>query len=268
MATTGATGRVPSYLWDNAWAQARQRLQLLEATYDSVTIRHLEALGVGPGWRCLEVGAGAGSIARWLCQRVGADGRVVATDIDTRFLQEIDAENLDVLRHDLVADPLPEGLFDLVHIRAVLMHLPQREALLSTLAGGLAPGGWLLIEDGDLFPVTASADGAYAAAWDAVNEALVTTTGFAPFWARSLPRLLVEGGLCDVGGSADVPLFPGGSAAAELFALTWDQALERVTLDAEGRVAVERARQELADPDRWFLAVALVAAWGRRPRNG
>jgi SAM-dependent methyltransferase len=193
---------------------------------------------------------------------------VVATDIDTRFLREIEAENLAVLRRDLVADPLPEGAFDLVHIRAVLMHLPQREALLSTLAGALAPGGWLLIEDGDLFPVTAQAEGAYAAAWEAVSEALATASGFAPFWARSLPRLLANGGLCDVGGSADVPLFPGGSETAELFALTWDQALERVTLDSESRVAVERARQELDDPDRWFPAVALVAAWGRRPGNG
>src|SRR5688572_17390903 len=116
MATTGATGRVGSYLWDNASGQARHRLELLEATYDPVTIRHLDGLEVGSGWRCLEVGAGAGSITRWLCERVGADGQVVATDIDTRFLEAIDAENLAVLRRDLVADPLPEGGFDLIHI--------------------------------------------------------------------------------------------------------------------------------------------------------
>lgn len=61
------------------------RLKLLEEVSDPQTIRCLEAVGVGAGWRCLEVGAGAGSVTRWLAARVGASGNVVAADLDPRF---------------------------------------------------------------------------------------------------------------------------------------------------------------------------------------
>jgi predicted O-methyltransferase YrrM len=63
-----------------------ERLHLLEAGCDPGTIRCLETIGVTAGWRCLEVGAGAGSIARWLAQRVGPAGQIVAVDIDPRYL--------------------------------------------------------------------------------------------------------------------------------------------------------------------------------------
>jgi cyclopropane fatty-acyl-phospholipid synthase-like methyltransferase len=52
-----------------------QRLHFLEAGLDPVTVACFETIGVAPGWRCLEVGAGAGSMARWLAQRVGPSGR-------------------------------------------------------------------------------------------------------------------------------------------------------------------------------------------------
>ena len=81
--------RAPTYVMDNAWQEERQRLAALEARYDSGTIRHLEAIGVGKGRRCWEVGAGGGSIADWLCQRVGAKGRVLATDVGTRFVEAV-----------------------------------------------------------------------------------------------------------------------------------------------------------------------------------
>lgn len=69
------------YPFDQAWQHESERLTALEQGLDPGTIRHLEALGVGPGWRCWEVGAGAGSIAAWLCQRVGDEGHVIATDL-------------------------------------------------------------------------------------------------------------------------------------------------------------------------------------------
>ena len=55
-----------NYIFDNAAPQASQRFASLQTLYDSWTIRHLEATGIGPGWQCWEIGAGGGSIARWL----------------------------------------------------------------------------------------------------------------------------------------------------------------------------------------------------------
>ena len=55
------------YIFDNAVErETEQRFGSLAALYDGRTIRFLEATGVGAGWRCLEIGAGGGSIAAWL----------------------------------------------------------------------------------------------------------------------------------------------------------------------------------------------------------
>ena len=66
--------------------EAERRLAALVALFDPVTFRHLEALGIDRGWQCWEVGAGGPTVADWLAHRVGASGRVLATDIDTSSL--------------------------------------------------------------------------------------------------------------------------------------------------------------------------------------
>jgi ubiquinone/menaquinone biosynthesis C-methylase UbiE len=128
-----------TYVFDNAGAQAGARFSALGALFDPGTTRHLTALGVAEGWHCLEVGAGAGSIADWLCDRVGA-ADVVATDIDPRFLDAAGRPNLEVRRHDIASDPLSEAAFDLVHARLVLVHLPERENALLRIVRALKPG--------------------------------------------------------------------------------------------------------------------------------
>jgi hypothetical protein len=66
----------------------------------------------------------------WLCLRVGADGRVVATDISARFLDALDFGNLEVRVHNIVEEDLEQGAFDLVHAWAVLTHRGQRTSAL------------------------------------------------------------------------------------------------------------------------------------------
>src|SRR5260370_470282 len=60
------TPTTSTYPLDNAWEHAQPRLRALERIYDPASTRRLEALGVGPGWRCLEAGAGGGSVTRGL----------------------------------------------------------------------------------------------------------------------------------------------------------------------------------------------------------
>src|SRR5262249_38742099 len=151
------TGRSPhgarypqtGYLLDNAAREAPVRFSALSVLFDETTIRHLTGCGVAPGWRCLEVGAGGGSIANWLADRVGADGSVLATDIDPRFLESLQRANLEARRHNIAVDPLPEAAFDLIHARLVLMHLPERDIALARMIAALKPGGWLLEEEYD-----------------------------------------------------------------------------------------------------------------------
>lgn len=83
------------YVFDQAKRELeRERLAAIEALFDSERRRFLEATGLAAGWRCLEVGAGAGSVARFLADR-GAS--VLALDRDARLLHEASHPSIDVL---------------------------------------------------------------------------------------------------------------------------------------------------------------------------
>ena len=104
----------------------RARLSLLEEYHDPLTVGQLDAIGVGEGWRCLDVGAGAGSVTSMLAERVGSTGSVLAVDLDTSLLEELASDRVDVRRCDLMSDELPQAAFDLVHARLLLMFLSSR----------------------------------------------------------------------------------------------------------------------------------------------
>jgi SAM-dependent methyltransferase len=95
------------------------------------------------------VGAGYGTDAEWMHERVAPEGHVLATDLDPRFLARLAQHNLRVMRHDIVDGPLPKESFDLIHARLLLCHLPAREQVLDRMIDALKPGGWLVIEDFD-----------------------------------------------------------------------------------------------------------------------
>jgi hypothetical protein len=114
------------YAYDHAWTQERIRLAGLEAALDPGTRAHLLRLGVGPGSRCLEIGAGGGSVAFWLAERVAPGGTVVATDLETDFLESeaTGHPRLEVLRHDIMAAALPTG-FEVLGHRQAHRRLPR-----------------------------------------------------------------------------------------------------------------------------------------------
>ena len=113
-------------------AKEQQRLSMLGEMWDRRSAVILEKLGLGPGWACLDVGSGGGSLARWMAEKVAPDGSVLSTDIDLRFQRE-SQEILEVQQHDVVTDPLPGEKFNLIHIRAVLQTVDQRELVLDKL---------------------------------------------------------------------------------------------------------------------------------------
>jgi hypothetical protein len=102
-----------TFLLDNHGSDTRHRFAALSALFDTGTARHLDELGVGPGWRCWEVGAGGPSVPRLLADRVGARGLVVATDVDLSHLRAAELPaSVTVARHDVATDPPPAGGFD------------------------------------------------------------------------------------------------------------------------------------------------------------
>ncbi len=140
----------PRYAMANVAHEAeRARLEKLEAINDEATLRRFDEIGVAAGWRCLEVGAGAGSIARALAARVGPAGHVVAADMDPRFLDDFAGPNTSVVKHDITHGPVPPADFDFAHCRAVLAHVAEIPAAAANLVASVRPGGFVLCEEPD-----------------------------------------------------------------------------------------------------------------------
>ena len=135
------------YLYDNALPDAEIRLHGLEAIEDDNSIFLLKSLGDIDGSTCLEIGAGAGSIALWLASQVGPSGSVMATDIEPKHLSGCGYE---VLRHDIAEDGLPIEHYDLVHIRHVLIHLTDPARAIQKTVSSMKFGGVLLAEESNL----------------------------------------------------------------------------------------------------------------------
>src|SRR3954451_23201014 len=104
-----------TYALANSVSAAVDRFAALSAVYDPVTSRHLDEVGIAPGWHCLELGAGSGSVARWMGERVGPAGRVLAVDLDTRWLAGLARGPVELRALDVRTDELPAAAFDLVH---------------------------------------------------------------------------------------------------------------------------------------------------------
>ncbi|MFF3501851.1 class I SAM-dependent methyltransferase [Streptomyces sp. NPDC003247] len=232
--------------------------------YDPVTTRRLRALGAGPGWRCLEVGAGTGTVARWLLEEAGA-GEVVALDRDTGALAALESPRLRVLTADLTDDSLRPGGFDLVHARFVLMHLPERRRLVSRLAGWLNPGGWLVLGDAVELPDVLDTSSAYRRTMDAMWQALRTTIGTDTSSVPAYPRFLREEGLRNVAAELVCPPLVAGSPLARFWSETWRRM--RPALEATGHVdaeAVDEALAYLDSPRLAELGPGMAMAWGQR----
>lgn len=263
------------YLFDRAWERERARLAALETLYDPVTVRHLASLGVGPGWRCLEVGAGAGSIARHLASVVGETGSLLVTDVDVRFLEDLRSDRVEVRCHDIRTDPLEEGAFDLVHARTVLEHIAERDQVLPRLVRALRPGGVLLVEDAHLGGeataalepgVVPSEMGPLLTKVHHVFAAGFRSVGADPWLGIRLHVSLLEAGLEDVDAEVSCRLIRGGGERSGFYDLTYEQAGPRmVSAGLLTSDELERVRAFVRDPASCWMSLALVSAWGRRP---
>jgi SAM-dependent methyltransferase len=215
------------------------------------------------------VGAGSGSIARWLADQVGAAGRVLAVDLDPRWCRSDGRDQLEVRALDLVAEPVPPGPWDVIHERLVLQHVPERLDVLTRLVAALAPGGVLLLEDFDTGEVR-SVDRAgpdhelIVRMAEAFNRLLGTRGGVNDFAANAL-RTLREHGLEATGASGYVPIDHGGTGWATVQAANTRQVHDGLVDQGIPPGDIKRFLEVLADPDTIVGASVLISTWGRRP---
>lgn len=242
-----------------------ERLRLLEAMLHESTTGILGKLGIAESWRCLELGAGAGGVARWLAERCPS-GEVIAADVDTRFLDADHAGNLEVHAVDARAARYAPGSFDLIHARALLMHLPEREQVLAKAVRWLAPGGWLVIEDPAIFPAQSSPHSVWRTLLNAF-AALLAQQGTDLSWARRrLPTALSDNALIDLGLAMNVTIVGDGGPGETMWRVFLDQVgpsmIDRRLIGAHEFAAACRL---LDDPGFLDTTDTLISAWGRKP---
>jgi len=258
------------YLLTNDAPEAMDRFTAFATLFDPSTFRHLDALGLAPGWRCWEVGAGGTTVVSVLAARVGPGGHVLATDINVSWAAGAAAPNVEILEHDVAGDPPPGGPFDLVHARLVLVHVPERDAALATMVAALRPGGVLLVEDADpaLQPLSCleetGPEQVLANRLRRGFRSLLAERGVDLAYGRSLPRRLRAAGLVGVAADAAFPVSDPACNHLEAATITLvrDQLLEH-GLATEAEIeqhldAVAAGRLDLAQPP-------MISCWGRRP---
>jgi SAM-dependent methyltransferase len=259
----------PDYVFDNAGEQTADRFAGLEHYFDAGTFRHLDALGVGPGWRCLEIGGGSGSVARWLGERVGGQGRVVVTDINPRFLTHLSAPNIEVRKHDIVNDDLEQSHYDLAHTRLVLLHIPERERAIDRIIGALRPGGFLLFEEFDVLSMPPNPQispsetmlKTITVLWRVMREA-----GVDQRHGRLLAGILESKGMENVTAEGRVFRIKGGSPWARVLRANLEQVHDKII--ASGDLSEDEFQADirsLDDPQFAMLTAVLWAVSARRP---
>jgi SAM-dependent methyltransferase len=244
----------------------RERLRLMGAVRDPHTIRHLEEIGVSHGWRCIDVGAGGGSIARWLSERVGPTGRVLATDLDTTALEQAAMTHVDVVRHDIVNDELEENAFDLAHTRYLLLWLAEREEALRRIVAAVRPGGWVLVGDVDVRTVTpAQPNDVYARVNDAFF-ATMSSAGADVAYGHKLPAALEAQGLEGVHAEGIRLYTRGGSDTSRLWAMTLTGVRDEMADDGTiSHQEIDETLALLADSRFAWWTATLWLARGRKP---
>ncbi|MGW7328962.1 class I SAM-dependent methyltransferase [Streptomyces sp. NPDC054840] len=238
------------------------RIDLGALAYDDFTLARLRALGAGPGWRCLDVGAGTGTVARLLLDRAGVS-EVVAVDRDTAFLMAHPAAGLTPLEADITALDFGPGRFQLVHARFVLMHLRNWPRMIGKLASLVAPGGVLVLGDAVDLTTPATPTTTYGRVMRAMWQGLRDSLGTDVSWVPEYPAHLREAGLLSVGAEILVPPLLPGSPISRFWADTWERARE--PMRATGLVddaAIDAAIRYLDSPDCAALSPGLLTAWG------
>jgi SAM-dependent methyltransferase len=238
--------------------------KLWERNYDPLTTEIIGRLPLRPDARCLDVGAGAGSMAYWLAERV-PEGSVLAVDVDTDLLDASRSPRLTVRQADVEQEDFAPGSFDLILARGVLSVLRSPDELLERAVRWLAPGGRLVVEDFYFLPAEDAATPVGRAVVEAYLKAF-RLHGADMRFARRLPARLAQLGLSGV----DLHLRPLGPGQGE-----YENELMRRRLELQGQPLVDNgwvSAEQLAEfitgldrPEFRDVTTLLFSVWGQRP---
>jgi ubiquinone/menaquinone biosynthesis C-methylase UbiE len=112
------------------------------------------SVGLKPGMKMADIGAGTGLFTLPFASAVGAEGKVYAVEIVPKFLahiraraQKASAANVETVLCTVRSVELPENSIDLAFICDVYHHFEFPQASLASLHKALKPGGEIILID-------------------------------------------------------------------------------------------------------------------------
>ncbi|MDA3624629.1 methyltransferase domain-containing protein [Saccharopolyspora oryzae] len=258
------------YVFDNHSPHSGEQHRCLAEALDPITTERLAATGVTAGWHCLDVGCGGGTISRWLANRVGPTGSVLATDV--KPVDVVGHPNMTTAQHDITADPLPENHFDLIVARLVLQHLPERDEVLAKLVRALKPGGWLQIDEFDTSyePVLLAPDEEGERVYEkflAAKTELMRRNGGDPTWGRQVARAMRAAGLVDIDPRPSIRSRHAGSADLGLQLHHTHQLWDRLQSAGMTSDELHAVQAVMRDPSFRASSSVIYSVQGRKERR-
>ena len=169
----------------------------------------------------------------------GRGAHVTAIDIDTRFVDQLASDSIEVRRVDIHEDELPQAEFDLVHSRLVLEHLADRRPILDRLVATLRPGGWIVIEDYDWSCFGFEGENPGFSDGAEVILGFMAKARFERDYGRRVVGDMEAAGLTELRGEGRARLIDSSSPGFDFFRLTFES-LRGVIMDA-GLLSAEEA---------------------------
>jgi SAM-dependent methyltransferase len=257
-----------------------ERMRFQHGVWKASTDDLLNRLNVGPGWRCLDVGAGPGFVTVDLRDRVGSEGHVTALEPSKMYLDharkvvgERGWTNVETVLGTAETADLAAAAYDLVYVRWVLNFVADRGGFLRALARFVKPGGVLAVEDYFYEGLAIQPRGTDFDWMPDIVRRYYRSGGGDAYGIGELPSILRQEGFGlvmfvpqqQVGGK-DSPVFQW---ASRFFRLHLPIMEERGIIDA-----AERDRQLAnldrlaADPEMFFFSPIVVQCAMRRPGKG
>ena len=254
---------------------ARLRRQSAELRPEAEAL--LDQAGLRPGQSAIDLGCGPSGLLDLLAAAVGPSGRVVGLDADpvhvaaaARFAAEARLGCVSVLAGDARRTGLPDGEFDLVHARTLLITVPAPGEVVAEMARLARPGGWVACQEPDVehalcYPPLPE--------WERIRELLALSfvrSGADPRIGRRVPELLRQAGLEPVEVTVHANCYPAGHSRRTLLP-DLVRSLRPVLTDrglaSEAELAEldEAVRAHLADPRVLMMPHLLVGVLARKP---
>jgi SAM-dependent methyltransferase len=236
-----------------------------------------DRIGVGAGWRVVEIGCGPRGCLELLAARVGAHGHVVGVERNTeqaararQLVGKSGRANVEVLHADARDTGLDAGHFDLATARLVLVNVPQPEEIVAEMVRLVRPGGVVALHEAESTTQRCDPPSAAQTRLLELLAAFAERNGIDRAIGMRAPRLLRDAGLVDVEAHPLVHAYPAGHPRRTLLAEFVENARQGIVAanlasadELDALVAALRAH--LANPATVVVSSLFVQTWGRKP---